>query len=157
MLSITNNKDSNRTENFTYDALNRITAGWTNGSTGALSWGENYAIDPWGNLEMSPMSGKAQGGNWQCAADQYNRANCLGYDAAGNVTANGTAHYTFDAENRLASAGGITYTYDADGNRVENRAAQPELFTGMVLPESLPNPISTATSSTSTSSSTASV
>lgn len=65
------------------------------------------------------MSGKAHGGNWQCAADQNNRANCLGYDAAGNVVANGTAHYSFDAENRLASAGGMTYTYDADGNRVE--------------------------------------
>lgn len=119
ILSITNNKDSNRTENFTYDALNRIIAGWTNGSTGTLAWGENYPIDAWGNLEISPMGGKPVGGNWQCAADANNRANCLAYDAAGNVTANGTAHYTFDPENRLASAGGMTYTYDADGNRVE--------------------------------------
>ena len=119
IMSIVNNKDPNRTENFSYDALNRITAGWTNGSTGALSWGENYTIDAWGNLMMSPMVSKAHGGTWQCAGDANNRANCLSYDAAGNVTANGGAGYTYDAENRLASAGGMTYAYDADGNRVK--------------------------------------
>ena len=68
---------------------------------------------------MSPMASKAHGGTWQCAGDASNRANCLSYDAAGNVTANGGAGYTYDAENRLASAGGMTYLYDADGNRVK--------------------------------------
>src|SRR6185312_470920 len=46
--SITNNKDSNRSQTFTYDVLNRITAGWSSASIGSLSWGENYSIDAWG-------------------------------------------------------------------------------------------------------------
>ncbi|MGH9571522.1 MAG: RHS repeat-associated core domain-containing protein, partial [Candidatus Angelobacter sp.] len=119
VLSLTNYRDQSRNQNFTYDALNRITAGSTNGNTGAYSWGENYTIDAWGNLMMSPMAGKAHGGTWQCAGDANNRANCLSYDAAGNVTANGGAGYTYNAENRLLSAGGMSYAYDADGNRVK--------------------------------------
>ena len=117
VLSITNNKDPNRTENFTYDALNRITAGWVNANTGPLSWGENYSIDAWGNLMMSPMLNKAHGGNFQCAGDAQNHATCLSYDAAGNVTSNGGAAYTYDAGNMLKTVGTISYLYDADGQR----------------------------------------
>ena len=120
VMSIINNKDSNRTETFTYDALNRITSGWSAAGTGALSWGENYTIDPWGNLMMSPMNGKAQGGNFQHAGDVENHATGLGYDAAGNLTNYSAPNqYRYDPENRIQSTGGMTYTYDADGNRVE--------------------------------------
>jgi uncharacterized protein RhaS with RHS repeats len=42
-----------------------------------------------------------------------------GYDVAGNMTSNGSAAYTYDAENRLINAGGYTYSYDGDGNRVK--------------------------------------
>ncbi len=119
VFSVTNYRDQTRNQNFTYDALNRVTTGWTSGNTGAYSWGENYVLDPWGNMQMSRMAGKANGGNWQCAGDANNRATCLSYDAAGNVIANGATTYSFDAENRLASTAGTTYTYDADGNRVK--------------------------------------
>ena len=120
VMSIVNNKDSSRTQTFTYDALNRITSGWSAAGTGTLSWGENYTIDAWGNLMMSPMGGKAQGGNFQHASDVENHAAGLGYDAAGNLT-NYTApgQYVYDAEDRIQSTGGMTYAYDADGNRVE--------------------------------------
>jgi hypothetical protein len=65
------------------------------------------------------MAGKAAGGNFQCAGDSLNHATCLSYDAAGNVTANAPAAYTYDQENRISPTAGITYAYDAAGNRVE--------------------------------------
>jgi RHS repeat-associated protein len=120
VISIVNNKDSSRTQTFAYDALNRITSGSSAAATGALSWGENYSIDPWGNLMISPMGGKAHGGNFQHAGNVNNQATGLGYDAAGNLT-NYTApgQYVYDPENRIQSTAGVTYIYDADGNRVE--------------------------------------
>ncbi len=39
--------------------------------------------------------------------------------AAGNMIQNGSATYTYDAENRLVSTAGVTYTYDGDGKRVK--------------------------------------
>lgn len=36
----------------------------------------------------------------------------------GNTIQNGSAAYTYDAENRLLTAAGYTYGYDGDGNRV---------------------------------------
>lgn len=120
VISITNNKDATRTQTYTYDSLNRITSGYSAAGTGPSSWGENYAIDPWGNLMISPMSGKAHGGNFQHAGDINNRATGLGYDAAGNLTDySAPGQYVYDPENRIQSTGGVTYTYDADGNRVE--------------------------------------
>jgi RHS repeat-associated protein len=120
VMSIINNKDSSRTQTFAYDALNRITSGSSAAASGALSWGETYSVDAWGNLMISPMGGKAHGGNFQHAGNGNNQATGLGYDAAGNLT-NYTApgQYAYDAENRIQSTAGVSYTYDADGNRVE--------------------------------------
>jgi uncharacterized protein RhaS with RHS repeats len=41
------------------------------------------------------------------------------YDAAGNLTNDGSLAYSWDAEGRPKSAGSTTYTYDGDGQRVE--------------------------------------
>jgi RHS repeat-associated protein len=41
------------------------------------------------------------------------------YDAAGNVTNDGTFSYTWNAEGRMVAAAGVTYTYDGDGKRVK--------------------------------------
>jgi RHS repeat-associated protein len=119
VMSITNNKDSNRTQTFTYDQLNRITAGSSSANTGNYSWGENYAVDAWGNLQITPMSGKAHGGNFTHSGTVQNQAAGLGYDAAGNLT-NYTSpgQYVYDQENRLSSTAGMSYTYDGNGERV---------------------------------------
>jgi RHS repeat-associated protein len=118
VASIINNKDSSRTQTFTYDALNRITSGWSSANTGSYSWGENYSIDAWGNLQISPMSGKAHGGNFTLSGNAQNRPTGLNYDAAGNLLSYLTANYTYDQENRLLSTAGMTYTYDGNGERV---------------------------------------
>jgi len=117
VMSIANIKDSNRTQSFTYDALNRIASGSSQSNAGSLSWGETYSIDAWGNLQIAPMAGKAHGGNFQHAGDINNRPTGLSYDAAGNLTSYLSTAYIYDAENRLQSAAGMKYTYDADSKR----------------------------------------
>jgi RHS repeat-associated protein len=118
VMAITNYRDANRSQAFTYDQLNRITSGSSAANTGTYSWGENYSIDAWGNLQITPMQGKAHGGTFQLSGNVQNRPTGLAYDAAGNLTSYLTASYTYDQENRLSATAGITYTYDGNGEVV---------------------------------------
>ena len=70
VMSIINNKDSSRTQTFAYDALNRITSGFSTASTGALSWGENYSVDAWG--ESHDLSDGWQGA-WRQFSTRWQR------------------------------------------------------------------------------------
>jgi RHS repeat-associated protein len=117
VLQTVNYRDFNRTQNFTYDSLNRISTAYTNGS----NWGETFTIDAWGNLtNRGPYAGKTNYESLNAApATSQNRLPGFGYDAAGNIIQNGSASYTYDAENRLVNSGGVMYTYDGDGNRVQ--------------------------------------
>jgi RHS repeat-associated protein len=136
VIQIANGKDSNRTQNFTYDHLNRIQQAYTNGS----NWGETYGpvatspgvapstpgIDAWGNLtNRSGVTGKTSYEPLNCApANTANQLNaCYTYDAAGNLIQSGTSTYTYDAENRLIATGGDSYIYDGDGQRIEKCTA----------------------------------
>jgi RHS repeat-associated protein len=113
---IVNNRDSTRTESFTYDSLNRIASGQSSGT----QWGETFTIDAWGNLtNETGITGKTHSESLNVSAGTNNQLSGFGYDAAGNMTSNGTASYTYDAENRLTLTAGYTYTYDGDGNRVK--------------------------------------
>jgi hypothetical protein len=85
VFGITNYRDATRSQSLTYDALNRLTSGWSSANTGTYSWGENYSIDAWGNLQISPMGGKAHGGNFTLSGNAQNRPTGLAYDAAGNL------------------------------------------------------------------------
>jgi RHS repeat-associated protein len=118
VFGITNYRDANRSQAFTYDILNRLTSGWSSASTGTYSWGENYSIDAWGNLQISPMGSKAHGGNFTLSGNAQNRPTGLAYDAAGNLMSYVSATYTYDQENRLSSTAGMSYTYDGNGERV---------------------------------------
>jgi RHS repeat-associated protein len=132
VIQITNGKDSNRTQNFLYDSLNRIQQAYTNGP----NWGDTYSptatapgvapsssgIDAWGNLtNISAVTGKTGHESLNCAsANTKNQLNtCYTYDAAGNLIKNGTITFIYDAENRLIATSGTSYIYDGDGNRVE--------------------------------------
>jgi RHS repeat-associated protein len=118
VFAITNYRDTNRSQAFTYDALNRLTSGWSSANSGAYSWGENYSIDAWGNLQISPMQNKAHGGTFQLSGNAQNRPTGMNYDAAGNLLSYLTANYTYDQENRLSSTAGMAYTYDGNGERI---------------------------------------
>ncbi len=116
LYQVMNNLATGRTQNFVYDSLNRIQTAQTSGP----NWGEAYTIDAWGNLTaINSYQGKPYEGLNCGPANSKNQLNtCYGYDAAGNLTKNGSEIYTYDAENRLITAGGVTYTYDGDGKRV---------------------------------------
>jgi RHS repeat-associated protein len=133
--TITNNLDSTRTVNFTYDSLNRIANALT------TNWGEAYTIDAWGNMTaINSYQGKAHE-NLSCGpANTQNRLNtCYGYDSAGDLIQNGSATYTYDAEGRLSATAGVTYVYDGGGNRVKKSSTAGTLYwpdtAGRVLSE----------------------
>jgi RHS repeat-associated protein len=127
-----NNRDTNRTQIFAYDSLNRITSGQSSGS-GSLSWGENYNVDSWGNLiSRSPVTGKMNTEGLACQANGKNQLTACSfmYDAAGNMTNNPSiGSYTFDAENRIISTAGYVYSYDGDGERVKKGVPNPSTAT----------------------------
>jgi RHS repeat-associated protein len=138
VVSISNCRDTNRTQNFTYDGLNRIQAGYTSGP----NWGEDFTIDAWGNLTNRALHpGKTISEPLNAPALPNNQLTGFGYDAAGNMTSNGTDAYTYDAENRMTKFVGVTtnnYSYDGDGQRVK-KTSPVSLYwygaTGEVLDE----------------------
>jgi RHS repeat-associated protein len=102
---------------YAYDAFNRLA------SANATGQAYTYAYDRFGNRwQQNGLHSSLPPG-----FDANNRilqVNGFTYDAAGNMTNDGTTAYTFDAENRVTTAvnptsGTSTYTYDADGQRVE--------------------------------------
>jgi len=152
---IINNRDTNRTQNFLYDDLNRIQQAYTDGS----NWGETISptatnpgvapstsgIDAWGNLtNRSGVVGKNNYEPLNCAAASNNNqlTTCLGYDAAGNMTSYGTVAYTYNQEDQMTKyTGAVTdiYVYDGDGQRVKKNASSVTLYwydtSGNVLEE----------------------
>src|SRR5437879_5626825 len=123
VLQVINNRNNNRTQNFTYDTLNRIASAGTSGTTGGTCWGYQYSIDAWGNLlsqgAWSPTYNGCTEGTMTVSADTQNRICALCYDPAGNMTSYSGASYSYDAEGHLTTTGGATYTYDGAGNRVK--------------------------------------
>jgi RHS repeat-associated protein len=114
IFTITNVKDSTRTQTFTYDPLNRLLTAGDNGH-----WANSYTYDAWGNL-TNKTPGSPAGENMNQPADTNNHLSGLTYDAAGNVTNDGLGGvFIFDGENRIKTAGNVTYTYDADGRRIQ--------------------------------------
>lgn len=142
VASIANNVTgmSGRSQQFCYDALNRIASARTTSvySNGAnYCWGETYGIDPLGNLnsiaQMTPTyNGCVQESGFGTTMNSHNQDALSCYDAAGNNVglssgscANPPTTYWYDAENRICSYGGsgncisgTIYTYDGDDNRV---------------------------------------
>jgi RHS repeat-associated protein len=128
VLSIANNKDTTRSQTFTYDALNRLTSAQNAGTNCAAMtvngkteyWGNSYGYDAWGNLLNKSIT-KCSAENFSVAALANNQLSGYGYDAAGNMTTDPTDNVTlnYDQENRITGAAGYIYTYDADGNRVK--------------------------------------
>ena len=116
VYQVWNNRDNTRNESFTYDSLNRVCSAESNGT----HWGETFTIDAWGNLtNEAGIAGKTNHEGLSTSAGTNNQLSGFGYDAAGNMTSNGSASYVYDAENRLIATGGNSYIYDGDGQRVE--------------------------------------
>jgi hypothetical protein len=123
VFAITNYRDANRNQTFAYDSLNRLTSAQNAGTDCARTviggnlayWGNTYTYDAWGNLtNKTKISTACAGEGLSLTMLAKNRvANAgYGYDAAGNMTLDGTdaVSATYDAENRIATAskGGLT-------------------------------------------------
>jgi RHS repeat-associated protein len=120
VIQITNNKDTTRTQQFTYDSLNRILTAKTTSTTGTNCWGQSFGYDQWANLTSAsvsqctaPMLSVTAGTNNQLTTTGFS------YDASGNVLADGTNTYALNAESQIKTAASVNYTYDGDGDRVE--------------------------------------
>jgi RHS repeat-associated protein len=151
VYQIVNNRNGNRTQNFLYDSLNRISQAYTNGP----NWGETFTIDAWGNLtNKGSVSGTTLSEGLNAApASVKNQLNGYCHDAAGNLVLNapcptGTLFptYTYDAENRLVATAGMTYVYDGDGKRVIKCAGTyPTCSSGMAYWRGWTNQVSAET------------
>jgi RHS repeat-associated protein len=124
VTSIANNRDTNRSQSFTYDELNRIATAQTQATSGTHCWGETFGYDVWGNLltigAITPQYNGCVQESLSVTATTKNQISGHTYDAAGNLTtAPGMGSYTYDAENRMTATVGVTYTYDGDGRRVQ--------------------------------------
>jgi YD repeat-containing protein len=111
-----------QTRNFSYDELQRLTAGGTAGSP------ESYTYDPEGNRTSSHLSTghTTDIANRLTEDDQFTYV----YDANGNLTSKtdkvtlGTTGYTYDAQNQLTridfpNLTSAAYRYDGLGRRIE--------------------------------------
>jgi RHS repeat-associated protein len=128
--SVTNGVNSARTQTFTYDYLNRITSASSAATSGTYCWGQSIptngtGYDRYGNLLIVNNTGTGSG-CWSLpvlsvSVNTYNQITNSGfsYDAAGNMTGDGSYSYAWNGEGLLKSAGTTTYTYDGDKKRVE--------------------------------------
>ncbi len=107
VVSIANNRNTARTQNFTYDELNRIKTAATQAATGTYAWGLSFGYDVWANL----LSATVTQGNppmLSVTATTKNQISGFCYDAAGNLAMNTacpdppgtpfTPSYSYDAE-----------------------------------------------------------
>lgn len=118
--TVTNNWDTSRTQTFTYDNLNRVATGQSQATSGGNCWGQSFSYDRYANLTTISVT-KCSAPVLSLSINTQNRITNSGfsYDAAGDLTADGTYTYTWNGENRLATAAGVTYTYDGLGQRVK--------------------------------------
>jgi RHS repeat-associated protein len=112
------------------------------------NWGETFGptatnpgtppsapgIDAWANLtNRSGVNGKTNYEGLNCPANTNNQLmTCsLTFDAAGNVTGDGTLDYSYDLENRMTKFIGSTtdiYSYDGDSQRVKKNVGAVTLY-----------------------------
>jgi RHS repeat-associated protein len=141
--SVTNGVNSARTQTFTYDYLNRITSASSAATSGAYCWGQSVptngtGYDRYGNLLIINVS-QCTAPTLNLSVNAYNQITNSGfsYDAAGNMTGDGSYSYAWNGEGLLKSAGTTTYTYDGDNKRVEKSSGTYYWFSpsGSVLAE----------------------
>jgi RHS repeat-associated protein len=126
IAGITDNVDNGRSTTYTYDALARLTAAVTTGSTAYPKWGLSFSYDPYGNRNAQTVTSGTAPMNSVAVSTATNRITSSGYayDANGNMTNDGSNALTYDGENHLLTSNvsaGI-YTYDGNGLRVKKVA-----------------------------------
>lgn len=128
---ITDNVDSGRNVNYTYDPLRRLATAATNGSANYSKWGLSESYDHYGNRwTQTVTSGTGPGVSLSFGSGMNlsttNQPNGYTYDASGNLIVEPVSppnNYTYDNENRLTgfqgNGGTAAYVYDDNDLRVE--------------------------------------
>jgi YD repeat-containing protein len=117
ITSITNNLDTTRTQLFTYDNLNRLASAQSQATSGANCWGDSYGYDRYDNLLNMNVT-QCSAPNLNVTVNNNNQIVGFTYDAAGNLTNDGTLSYSWDGENRLKNTAATNYTWDGTNMRV---------------------------------------
>ena len=103
--------------NYSYDSLNRVYYGSGNNAT------TNYGYDGWGNQTSHTVTAGSSF-TWASTPSGQNQLgpSGSGFDASGNMVADGLHNYSYDAESRLAAVvdqnDNLSYLYDPAGVRV---------------------------------------
>ncbi len=121
-LAVIDTTHTDTTIDYTYDALSRLLT--ANYDGGAVEY--TYGYDLAGNLTNNNGTGQPPVVRTYNAANQLTNdgTNVLTYDANGNLTSDGTNTYTWDRANRLAKVDNGTpadltaYAYDGLNNRI---------------------------------------
>ena len=136
VIGITNNRDTTRSQSFTYDQVNRLVTAET-ASTYATSpahcWGESYVYDnatsgEFGNLTninvaSTPYNGCTQE-SLSVAVSATNQITGFSYDPSGNTLNDTHNSYAWNAESEIKTAAGVNYTYDGDGDRIQKSSGK---------------------------------
>jgi RHS repeat-associated protein len=136
----TNGRDNGRNVTYTYDALNRVSTATSQATSGSDCWGQSFAYDRYANLTTTNVT-KCTATALSLSFNTHNQITSSGfnYDAAGDLTADGSYTYSWNAEQHLTSAGNVTYTYDGDLKRVKKSSGTLYWYCavcGQVLAES---------------------
>ena len=138
VISISNYYDATRSQQFTYDQVNRIVTAEstsTYASSPAHCWGEAYVYDnatttsgEFGNLTNINVASTAYNGCTQeslsVVASTTNQITTFSYDGVGNVLNDTLNAYAWNAESEIKTAAGVNYTYDGDGNRLQKSSGK---------------------------------
>jgi RHS repeat-associated protein len=104
-----------------FDEIGRLTAVGGGESSWAISW----ALDRYGNRTAQTPSGLASGrvGQQTTASWTNNKFSGYTYDEAGNLQADGTGTYFYDAESRIykINSTDVLYAYDYAGRRIKRK------------------------------------
>ncbi len=121
------NPSLSHTATYAYDSLNRLASSV---ATGSATHNLSFSYDRWGNMAcVTDLNTNGPCPNWTFNTTS-NRISTAGftYDAAGNLTADGTGvgthTYQWDGEGRLKSVDNgatATYYYNALGQRVQKQ------------------------------------
>ena len=115
-----------QSSSYAYDGFNRLLSRTVNSGTGPnYSW----VYDRWGNRWSQSITGGTGSGptfsqSYNTATNQLSTGGYL-YDAAGNMTYDGSNSYTYNAEGNVTAVTGntsATYTYNALNQRVRTVA-----------------------------------
>jgi len=118
ITAMTNSIEATKNKSFTYDALDRLSAGTSSGIWGSLAW----TYDGVGNRKTENTNAYTYTANTNKLASANGKS--YGYDNNGNTTAEAARAFTYNDNQRLIRVvdAGVTkgeYTYNGNGQRVK--------------------------------------